>query len=144
MPRLRPVPLQSVKVDVRAYCILGDNAYKTLFRKREKLLIPLETERYVRSLLLIFSVNAFDSFLSLYGRKKELRISSFHVKSIFVNSLNCTIPQCLNFSAILSYCLTASSYEHSLKPFVVLVIIVKIDIISDKQPAPFLEKIVCV
>ena len=51
----------------------------TLFLKREKLLIPLETERYVRNWLLMFSVYALDSFLSLYGRRNELRISSFHV-----------------------------------------------------------------
>ena len=38
-----------------------------LFLKREKLIIPLETERYVRNWLLMFSVYALDSFLSLYG-----------------------------------------------------------------------------
>lgn len=32
----------------------------TLFLKREKLLIPLETERYVRNWLLMFSVYALD------------------------------------------------------------------------------------
>ena len=74
----------------------------TLFLKREKLLIPLETERYVRNWLLMFSVYALDSFLSLYGCRNELRISSFHVKSIFVNSSYCVIPQRLNLSEILS------------------------------------------
>ena len=73
-----------------------------LFLKREKLLIPLETERYVRKRLLMFSVYALDSFLSLYGRRNELSISSFHVKSIFVNSSYCAIPQRLNLSTILS------------------------------------------
>ena len=48
----------------------------TLFLRREKLLIPLETERYVRNWLLMFSVYALDSFLSLFGRRNELRISS--------------------------------------------------------------------
>ena len=74
----------------------------TLFLKREKLLIPLETERYVRNWLLMFSVYALDSFLLLYGRRNELRISSFHVQCIFVNSSYCVIPQRLNLSEILS------------------------------------------
>ena len=38
-----------------------------LFLKREKLLIPLETERYVRNWLLMFSVYALESFLSFKG-----------------------------------------------------------------------------